>query len=88
MDQVQKTEIVEMLRDKGATLPCPRCGKVKFDLIDGYLNTSFGKEMTAGLVIGGATMPSVVIVCKNCGFISQHALGALNLLPSKRKERQ
>ena len=30
-----------------------------------------------------AAIPTIAIVCNNCGYISQHALGALGLLPPK-----
>jgi hypothetical protein len=30
---------------------------------------------------GGQTVPAAAIVCNRCGFLSQHALGALGLLP-------
>jgi hypothetical protein len=28
------------------------------------------------------TVPAIAIACSNCGFISQHAAGALGLLPA------
>lgn len=86
MDEDKKKEIIKLLKERGAIAACPRCGNKNFALIDGYLNTSFGKEIAAGIVISGASLPSVAIVCSNCGFVSQHALGALGLLPSKGKE--
>ena len=86
MDQDKKNKIITLLKERGVSLPCPRCGNTKFGLIDGYINPSLGKEITAGLIIGGATLPSVATVCEKCGFVSHHALGALGLLPSKRKE--
>lgn len=86
MDQKTKDEIARRITEKGATLPCPRCGKREFIVIDGYFNQTV-QEQFQGLVIGGPTVPSAVIACANCGFMSQHALGALGLLPEPAKEK-
>ena len=86
MNKKKKEEIIELLTEKGAMLPCPRCSNTSFVLIDGYLNRFLQEEVSSGRSIGGPSLPSVATVCDKCGFISQHALGALNLLPSKRKE--
>lgn len=31
-------------------------------------------------------LPFVMIVCNNCGFISQHTIGSLGLLDKKNKD--
>ncbi|MCY3731419.1 MAG: hypothetical protein OXF98_08765 [Rhodospirillaceae bacterium] len=49
-------------------------------LVDGYFNQTVQDDMSE-LVIGGASIPSIVTACTNCGFLSQYALGALGLLP-------
>jgi len=76
----QKQEIIKALERAGAKLPCPRCGNSRFTLLDGYFNQPIQSEV-AGLVLGGLSVPSAVVVCTQCGFLSQHALGALGLLP-------
>lgn len=78
----QKQKVIEALDRAGAKLPCPRCGNGQFSLVDGYFNHPIQTSL-GGLVIGGPSVPSVVVVCNQCGFISQHALGALNLLPKQ-----
>lgn len=80
---MDKNEIIKKIEEKGATQPCPRCGNNNFAIVDGYLNQSVQKEISGGLIIGGPSIPSVAVVCSNCGFISQHALGSLGLLPTK-----
>ena len=74
-----RQEIVEKLRDRGASLPCPRCGNTHFQLLDGYFNQPLQPAFD-GLYLGGTSIPSVVIACDRCGFLSSHALGALGLL--------
>lgn len=78
----QKQKVIEALAKAGANLPCPRCGNGQFSLVDGYFNHPIQTSL-GGLVIGGPSVPSVVVVCNQCGFISQHALGVLNLLPKQ-----
>ena len=86
MDQTTRDEIAKRLKDKGAVLPCPRCGNKSFFVIDGYFNQTLQEELQ-GLVIGGHSIPSAIVACGNCGFMSQHALGALDLLPNPKKEK-
>lgn len=85
MDKTQKDKIIKKLVEKGARLPCPRCGNNEFTVIDGYFNQTL-QDQLQGLVIGGPSIPSVVTACTRCGFLAQHALGALGLLPPRDKE--
>jgi ribosomal protein S27AE len=85
MDKTQKDKIIKKLIEKGARLPCPRCGNAEFTVIDGYFNQTLQAQLQ-GLVIGGPSIPSVVTACTRCGYLAQHALGALGLLPSQDKK--
>jgi predicted nucleic-acid-binding Zn-ribbon protein len=85
--QEKKEDIVKILKSRGAKLPCPRCGKNDFMLIDGYFIQSIQKNV-ADIVLGGEAIPSIVVVCANCGYLSQHALAPLGLLPKEEKENE
>jgi ribosomal protein L37E len=85
LTQEQKDKIVAKLEERGAKLPCPRCGSRSFTLLDGYFTQPVCAEIGA-IVLGGTTVPSIVVVCTQCGFLSQHALGALGMLPATEKE--
>ncbi len=80
LTEAQKKKIVKALEDRGATQPCPRCSNNDFTLLDGYFNQTIQTELK-GMVLGGQSIPSVVIVCTRCGYLSQHAIGVLGLLP-------
>lgn len=82
LDETQKQQIIKALDERGAKLPCPRCGNNNFTLLDGYFNQTIQTELK-GMVIGGPSIPSVVVACNRCGFLSQHAIGALGLLPKE-----
>lgn len=82
MNEDQKKKVIKALQDKGAVLPCPRCGNQNFTLIDGYFNQPLQKQLSNSLIIGGPSIPSVGVVCNKCGFIAHHAVGVLGLMPS------
>ena len=84
LSEEQKRQIANELEKRGATLPCPRCGNRSFILLDGYFIQPVSTEIGA-LVLGGPTVPTVVTGCTNCGYLSQHALGVLGLLPSREE---
>ena len=80
-----REKVVEILKEKNVNLPCPRCSGRNWS-IEGFFNQPLQQPIFwQGLAIGGPSIPSVVVICKNCGYISQHALGALDLLPKQHK---
>jgi hypothetical protein len=84
-NQEQKDKIIKVLADRGVSLPCPRCGNDVFTLLDGYFNQVI-QETPKGIVLGGRTIPSVAIACNRCGYLAQHALGVLGLLPKEENK--
>jgi hypothetical protein len=85
--QEQKERVIEALAKREVRLPCPRCGSHNFTLLDGYFKQSIQAEL-GKTVLGGPAIPSVVTVCTQCGFISQHALGVLGLLPTEEENNE
>jgi len=81
MTQAEREDIAQRLTQRGAQLPCPRCARRNFAVLDGYFVNPL-QQTPSDLVLGGATVPTVAIVCTNCGFLSLHALGTLGLLPA------
>jgi len=87
MPHAQKQKIIKALEERGARLPCPRCGNNSFTLLDGYFNQTVQTDLK-GMVLGGPSVPSVVVACNRCGYLSQHALGALGLLPQEEAKNE
>jgi len=86
MSELSKEEmdkIIKELEKRGAVKPCPRCGNNDFMIIDGYFSQTLQTDLSKGLAIGGPSIPSAIIVCTKCGYMSQHALGILGLLPNE-----
>ncbi len=75
----EKKIIIKTLKEKGATLSCPGCDDYSFTLLDGYFNQIIQKKGNS-VRLEGYALPSVVVVCDNCGYMRQHALGALGLM--------
>ncbi len=86
MNQEERDRIIRILEERGAILACSRCGRRGFTLLDGYFNQSFQAQLNSSIIIGGPTIPSVAVICNNCGFISHHAIGALGLLPEQNTQ--
>lgn len=87
MDQFQLDEVVRTLREKGALKPCPRCAANNFSIIGESELTVTKQGPQSGGLLGGLaslgghmmqiTMPTVIITCDNCGYVSQHAKASL-----------
>ena len=88
ISEEEKKKITEALNSKGVKPVCPMCGNRKFVIADGYFNNSIQTELIDAMVLGGPAIPTIAIFCTNCGFTSQHALGALDLLPKKGENKK
>lgn len=82
-------EIIKILKDKKATLPCPACGHKDFTLVDGDFTqefTAWGKHPLAALGLRGPrSFNYIVLVCDNCGCLRQHAMKPLGITPKYRR---
>ena len=77
--QEKKQRIANALTRVGANQPCHRCGNNRFSLLDGFFNLPLVPTL-GDWVLGGPTVPAVVVACTRCGYLSYHALGVLGLL--------
>ncbi len=71
-----KKEIVELFEEKGANSPCPMCRNKSWELADGYFKYTFQIDQET-TVSKGDSMAIIGMICKNCGFISEHSLDVL-----------
>lgn len=79
----QKERIVNALSTKIKYFECPMCHSHSFTIADGYIVQ--GLQNNIKTIILGNMIPSIAIVCNNCGFMSQHNLGVLGLLDKNDK---
>jgi len=64
-------------KEKGVTLPCPRCGHQKFNFV-GETILSLSPSSLQNLLFE-SQIPIIIIGCANCGFLIQHAKAPLGL---------
>lgn len=74
------------LQEKGRSYVCPICGNNNFILADGFVNDLLQDNMGGGLVIGGPSIPEIVVVCSHCGYVMKFSAGVLELLPEKTEK--
>ena len=78
MDQQRRQQYIDALVDKGATNPCQRCGNEFFDIV-AESSIALERDPELGGRLGIPTIPVVLVACKKCGYIVEHALGLLGL---------
>lgn len=78
INQTRIGEITAALQKKGANRPCSRCGGTQLQIVgESYIPIN---DKPGEIVIGGPSVPTVIVACGNCGHTWQHALMTLNLL--------
>ena len=87
LNNEQKKKIAEALEKKKNGLSCPMCQNKNFIMADGYFNNNMQTDF-GSFSIGGPAIPTIAIICSNCGFVSQHALGVLGLLPKEENNKK
>jgi len=75
----------QALQSNAVPLTCPMCGNKEFTIADGYTIQTL-QDRIGTIQLGGPSIPCVTIICKNCGFVSQHAIGALGLTMEKETD--
>ena len=81
VDQERSNRIIQALNSKGVNKPCPRCGNLHFNVV---AETSIPVNSNPAIISADTTVvPTVIVACTNCGFVTQHALGALGLVPAE-----
>ena len=80
MEQSKVQDFIKALVTKGVRMPCPRCGNQNFAVVAESI--IFIQSNPAVLSIGGPSIPTVVIVCDKCGYVTQHAKLVLENTPA------
>jgi hypothetical protein len=73
-----KHRIIAALKERGAG-SCPRCSDSQWTVSE-YSRIEVQATMERNTA-ERTTIPAIMIVCENCGFISQHALQPLGIWP-------
>lgn len=80
-----RQEYIDELQKRNAKNPCHRCRNHNFTLLDGYSYLPI-QEKVKEKIIGGPTVPAILIVCNKCGAITPHAIGVFRPFNNSKKE--
>ena len=86
IDKEERDRIGAELVGRGVNQPCPRCAARSFSVAEGYFTNALQQDLGT-VMIGGVSIPTAVVVCTNCGYLMQHALGVLGLLPTRQSPK-
>ena len=84
--QEEQEKIITTLNERIKELTCPMCQNKKFVLANGYYYNILQSDLEQ-VSLDGQMTPVIGIICTKCGFLSQHALGALGLLSSEGEKQ-
>lgn len=74
MNPEERQKVIDYLSRKGVDSPCQRCGNIHFEILGiGCISL----DLLSSVVDAGARTQVAILACSHCGFIIQHALGAL-----------
>jgi hypothetical protein len=83
--QKNKENIIKKIQEKAKILKCPVCGETQMILGDGFFAHDIQLDLK-NRTMGGLNIPTIPIVCSNCGLIREFAAGVLGLLPKEEKK--
>ena len=82
----QREKIREELTKKIPNLTCPMCQNKNFTMAEGFFSNTLQANLSS-IALGGQAIPTIGIICGNCGFVSQHAIGRLGLLTKNEETK-
>jgi hypothetical protein len=78
VDKELRDKVGALLQERftkgGKAMACPMCTHTVFAVADGVHLTTV-QDNTKQLMFAGQSIPSWVIVCVQCGYVSLHAIG-------------
>lgn len=85
MNEEKKRQIANALSIRTGNIVCPICHQSRYTLLDGYF-VNVIQDKYQGMQLGGRLLPSVMLVCNNCGHLENFALGVLGLMEAEEKK--
>lgn len=77
-NQTLKSRFIEEIKKRNLNLRCSVCSQNDL-IVEGPFSKAI-QESPGSVVIGGPSIPTMAVICKNCGSIRDFALGSLGLL--------
>lgn len=77
MDNDRREKIAQALQRLSVNQPCPRCQNFRFSVVgEGFISLNADPGT---INLGGPGIPTAIVACDRCGFITEHALKVLGL---------
>ena len=73
-----RQDVSKALAQRGATLPCPRCGDNNWSVLDAYITHLLTQDVE-NITLGGPILPTAGVICTRCGFLAEHSIARLGL---------
>lgn len=80
-----RSKIVERIEEKAPLLACSVCGNKSMILVDGFLKHPLTSD-SSKMVIGGKSLPTIGLICSNCGHLIEFSTGVLGFLPKRNSD--
>ena len=74
-------ELIAALKSRGVNPTCPMCNSRNFQISSGY-NMHLVQDHVHGLVLGTPSIPTISIICSQCGYIASFAIAMLGYDPN------
>jgi len=87
MNEEKKKQITSTLFKRVGHFVCPICHQSKFAFLEGYF-LEVVQDDYKFMKLDGRMLPSVVLVCNNCGHIDKFSLGVLGLMEQPDDEKK
>ena len=83
---IDREAIIRTLTERLNGSKCPMCGHQQFIVAEGYTVTPIQYDIKK-FSIGGKALPTLNLICDNCGYVSSHAIGVFQTINSEENEQ-
>lgn len=83
---INRENLVKSLIKKLENGKCPMCGQQKFTLVEGYFTHTIQEDLN-NVRLGGKAIPTINLICNNCGFVSMHAVGIFQAINGEKQNK-
>jgi transcription elongation factor Elf1 len=81
-------ELDERIEKLNKNFQCPICNHKNFNVVEGFTRKDIDDDFSKIIIGRGKIIPSMSIICNNCGFMADFAIGALGFLEDKEKTEE
>jgi RNase P subunit RPR2 len=82
--EYKKEEAIAKITAKAKNLICPICDNKNMILGDGFFTNDVQRDFSSRRM-GGENIPTLPVICSECGFVREFSMGVLGLLPNENK---